>query len=175
MIKLILLGLIIFGAFFLGGAYFNKENTGKDAIGGVGPDSIFYYFDTASEWVQLNILTRDESKKIELKLALMQERLNELSDLENLKRMSQENVERIKEGYNSLADSVIEALKKKAKDTADEQAKALAQKASDVVAKQQESINNMLEQAPDSVKEPVKGILGVIQDAYRRAVDIIKE
>lgn len=171
MIKLILLGFAIFAVFFIGTAYYVGENT---ATGGVGPDSIVYFFDTAAEWVDLNILTRDESKKIELKLALMQERLDELSDLERLQKMSQENVEKVKAGYTKLADDVIAGLKKKALDAADAQAKALVQKASGVVAKQQESLMQILEKAPAPVREPLQGVLSITQDAYQRAMDIIK-
>ncbi|MEK7488090.1 MAG: DUF5667 domain-containing protein [Patescibacteria group bacterium] len=171
MIKLILLGLAIFGAFFVGTAYYVGEDT---ATGGVGPDSITYFLDTAAEWVELNVLTRDETKKVELKLKLMQERLDELSDLERLQKMSQENVEKVKAGYTKLADDVIASLKQKASDAADAQAKALAQRASAVVAKQQESLTLILEKAPDSVKGPLQDVLSITQNAYQRAVDIIK-
>ncbi|MCR4322670.1 MAG: DUF5667 domain-containing protein [Candidatus Azambacteria bacterium] len=171
MIKQLLLGIAIFAAFFIGTAYIVGDNT---ATGGVGPDSIAYFLDTTAEWIDLNILTRDESKKIELKLTLMQERLDELSDLERLQKMSQKNVEKVKAGYTKLADDVIASLKQKAADAADAQAKALAQKASDVVAKQQESLLQILEKAPTPVKEPLQGVLRITQDAYQRALDIIK-
>lgn len=172
MIKLILLGLLIFGAFFVGTAYYVGDDS---TAGGVGPNNtVLYYIDGISEWVELNVLTRDETKKVELKLKFMQERLDELSDLERLQKMSQENVEKVKASYTKLADDVIASLKQKATDAADAQAKALAQKASSVVAKQQESMAQILEKAPDPVKEPLKGVLSITQDAYQRAMDIIK-
>ena len=172
MIKLILLGLFVFGAFFVGTAYY----IGDDIIpGNVGPDNtVLYYIDEIFEWVELNVLTRDETKKVELKLKFMQERLDELSDLERLQKMSQENVEKVKAGYTKLADDVIASLKQKASDAADAQAKALAQRASAVVAKQQESLTLILEKAPDSVKGPLQDVLSITQNAYQRAVDIIK-
>jgi len=173
MIKLILLGLAIFGAFFVGTAYYVGDDS---TAGGVGPNNtVLYYIDGISEWVELNVLTRDETKKVELKLKFMQERLDELSDLERLQKMSQENVEKVKAGYTKLADDVIASLKQKAADTADAQAKALVQKASGVVAKQQESLMQILEKAPAPVKEPLQGVLSITQDAYQRAMDIIKE
>jgi len=156
MFKLILLGLLVFGAFFVGTAYYVGDDS---TAGGVGPDNtVLYYIDQISEWVELNVLTRDETKKVELKLKFMQERLDELSDLERLQKMSQENVERVKASYTKLADDVIASLKQKATDAADAQAKALAQKASAVVAKQQESMMQILEKAPDPVKEPLKDV-----------------
>lgn len=171
MFKQLLLGFAVFAVFFIGTAYYVGE---KGTAGGIGPDSTLYFFDTAAEWIDLNILTRDESKKIELKLKFMQERLDELSDLEHLQKMSQENVEKVKSGYTKLADDVIAGLKKKAVDAADAQTKALVQRASGVVAKQQETLAQILEKAPAPVKGPLQSILSITQDAYRRAMDIIK-
>lgn len=168
--KQILLGIIVFALFFAGTAMYVGE---KGTAGGVGPDSVLYTLDTAYEWLQVNVLTRNESKKIQLKLQFMQERLDELSDLERLKTMSKDNTEKIKDRYTALANDVTQSLTQQAKDAVDAHTKLLAEQARGVVAKQQESLMQILEKAPDPVKGPITNVLNTANDAYKRAVELI--
>jgi len=170
--KQILLGIIVFAVFFAGTAmYVGEEGT----AGGIGPDSVLYTLDTAYEWLEVNVLTRSEGKKIQLKLQFMQERLDELSDLERLKTMSKDNTEKIKDRYTALANDVTQSLTEQAKDAVDAHTKLLAEQAKGVVAKQQESLMQILEKAPESVKDPITSVLDVAEDAYKRATDLIQQ
>lgn len=171
--KQILLGILVFALFFGATAFYMMGK--NDASGGIGPDSIFYFLDTASEWVQVNLLTFDKNKKIQLKLQFMQERLNELSDMEKLKTISKDSAEKIKDRYTALANDVTESLAQQAKDTVDAQTKKLAEQAKSVVAEQQKSLAQILEKAPDQVKNPITGVLDTANDAYKRAVDLIMQ
>lgn len=169
--KQIILGIIVFAIFFGATAYYAGED---GSAGGIGPDSVLYTLDTAWEWIEVNVLTRNEAKKIELKLQFMQERLDELSDLEKLKMMSKDNAETIKKRYEALANDVTESITQQAKDAVDAHAKLLAEQAKGVVARQQESLMQILEKAPDPVKDPLTGVLNTANDAYKRAVELIQ-
>lgn len=168
--KQILLGIVVFAVFFGATAFYVGEG---GTAGGIGPDSVLYTLDTIAEWVQVNVLTRSESKKVQLKLQFMQERLDELSDLERLKTMSKDNTEKIKERYTELANDVTESITNQAKEAVDAHTKLLAEQAKGVVAEQQKALIQILEKAPDPVKDPLTNVLNTANDAYKRAVELI--
>lgn len=169
--KQIILGILVFTVFFGATALYVGEGT---TTGGIGPDSIFYYLDLATEWAQVNLLTFDKNKKIQLKLQFMQERLDELSNLETLKTITKDNTEKIKEEYTKLANDVTQSLTEQAKSAVDAHTKLLAEQAKGVVEEQQKSLMQILDKAPDTVKDPIVGVLNTANDAYKRAVDLIK-
>lgn len=79
--KKILLGLLVFILAVAGSGYYLLQ----DKIAASGPDdSKFYNFKLISEWIQLKLPASDQ-EKVALKLQFMQERLNELTDLERTK------------------------------------------------------------------------------------------
>lgn len=168
--KQILLGIVVFAVFFGATAFYVGEG---GTAGGIGPDSVLYTLDTIAEWVQVNVLTRSESKKVQLKLQFMQERLDELSDLERLKTMSKDNTEKIKERYTELANDVTKSITNQAQEAVDAHTKLLAEQAKGVVAEQQKALMQILEKAPDPVKDPLTNVLNTANDAYKRAVELI--
>lgn len=167
--KKILLGLLVFILAVTGSGYYLLQ--GK--IPALGPDSQLYNIKLFSEWIQLKLPASDQ-EKVALKLQFMQERLNELTDLERTKNLTKENVAKIQKSYNNLADDLMNSLKQKAQDKVDAEKKALADKAQSVIAKQQESLKQIIDKAPDSVKGPVGSLLNTVEDAYNRAVSIFQ-
>lgn len=167
----ILLGLLIFAVALGGSGYYLLQNE----INASGPDNPLYYkVKLFSEWVQLQLPASEQEKAV-LKLQFMQERLNELTSLENAKKLTKDNIEKIQEGYNSLADDLMNSLKQKAQDQVDAEKKALADKAQGIIMKQQDSLKQIIDKAPDPVKEPINSLLTTVGDAYNRAVLIIQE
>lgn len=149
----------------------------KDKIADAEPDSAWYSVKLFSEWVQLQIPASDE-QKIELKLQFMQERIAELASLENAKKLTKENVERIQKSYNALAEDLMNSLKRQAQDAVDDQKealkKALIEKAKHITAQQQESLKKILDTAPEGVKSSLNDIGKTMGDAYARAAAIFK-
>ena len=89
--------------------------------------------------------------------------------------MSKDNTEKIKDRYTALANDVTQSLTEQAKDAVDAHTKLLAEQAKGVVAKQQESLMQILEKAPESVKDPITNVLNVAENAYKRATDLIQQ
>jgi len=89
--------------------------------------------------------------------------------------LKQENVEKIKIKYNALAADVLDSLQQKAKDTVDTQTEQLIEKTKGIIAKQQESFAQISAKAPEPVQSVMQGITDNAQDAYQRAVNIIKK
>lgn len=168
--KKILLGLLVFVLAVAGAGYYLLQ----DEIAASGPDSQLYNIKLFSEWIQMKLPASDQ-EKVALKLQFMQERLNELADLERTKNLTRENVAKIQESYNSLADDLMNSLKQKAQDKVDAEKKALADKAQSIIAKQQDSLKQIIDKAPDSVKEPMGSLLNIVGDAYNRAKSILQE
>lgn len=167
----ILLGLLVFVLAVGGSGYYLLQDT----INASGPDNAFYYkVKLYSEWVQLQ-LPATEQEKVMLKLQFMQERLNELSSLENAKNLTKENVLKIQDGYNTLADNLMDSLKQKAQDQIDAEKKVLADKAQGIIMKQKDSLNQIIDKAPESVKEPVNSLVSTVSDAYNRAASLFQE
>ena len=103
--KKILLGLLVFVLAVAGSGYILLQ----DKIAASGPESRLYDIKLISEWIQLKLPASDQ-EKVALKLQFMQERLNELTDLERTKNLTKENVAKIQERYNSLADDLMNSL-----------------------------------------------------------------
>lgn len=168
--KLIFLGFLVFVLAVSGSGYYLL----LDKIEASGPESSLYNIKLLTEWVQLKLPASDQ-EKVALKLQFMQERLKELGDLEKAKNITKENVAKIQASYNRLANDLMNSLKRAAQDKVDAEKKALAEKAQNVIAKQQDSLRQIIDRAPDSVKEPVGSFLSTIGDAYNRAVVIFEE
>ncbi len=167
--KRIFLGLFVFALAVAGSGYY----LAKDKLTDMGPDSPWYGVKLFSEWVQLQIPASDE-QKIALKLKFMQERIVELADLENAKKLTKENVAKVQKSYNALAEDLMNSLKQQAQNAADEQKKALIAKAKQVTTQQQESLKKILDKAPDEIKTSLADIMKTVGDAYDRAVAVFQ-
>lgn len=165
-----MLGLLIFVIALGGSSYYLL----KDTIAASGPDSPWYWrVKLATEWIHIQTAS-NSAQKIQLKLQFMQERLTELANLEQAKKLTKENVEKIQKNYDALAQDLMLSLKQQVQNVIDVKEKALVQKAQNVIAAQQDSLRKILNEAPNSVREPVGSFVMTIGDAYDRATAIFK-
>jgi ElaB/YqjD/DUF883 family membrane-anchored ribosome-binding protein len=135
MIKRIIIGLLVFVVFLVGSAYYAGDDS---AVGGVGPDSILYYLDIAVEWVDLNLLTWNEQKKMELRIELMHERLNEIKTLADIEKINQKARQKAENSFNDLKENVTNYILQKTEEKIDEQTNKLKKQMEDVLEKQKQ-------------------------------------
>ncbi|MEK7520145.1 MAG: DUF5667 domain-containing protein [Patescibacteria group bacterium] len=169
--KLFFLALIIFALFFFGFGYYQE----KKNPAGVGPGSVFYPIDRAIEWLEANVLTLNESQKIELRLSFMQERLDELQALEAIHQLTQDHVASVATQYDTLAGQVQKGLKKVPADVDPEKAQELFTKVQTLSAQQKETLKDILERTTGtSTQGMLDAVVQTATSAFERAQELIK-
>lgn len=172
MFKLIIAGLLV----FLGGIGIGVFYQQSGESGGVGPQSALYALDTAEEWIRLNLITWNESGRLELRVQFMQERLDELTDLVRADKLSKKYAEEIGKRYAQIAEEAREDLKEKMKETASAKTKELLRGMEITFAKQQAALEEILRKAPsDAEGSMLNNSFAAVKDAYRQVIGFIKQ
>ena len=142
--------------------------------GGITPDSVWWTLDRIGEWIELNLLTWDQAGRLELYLAFMQERIDELADLDRLGKLTGEYADQIQNHYASLAELALQSIEERARREVDAKTEAVLQKVGEVVERQQKSLTELLVRMPEQA-EPMKHTFVTVQSAYQQAVDLFKK
>lgn len=171
MFKLIFLGLILF---FIGtgiGVFYQQSA----AVGGVGPGSFLYAIDAAGEWLQLNIITWNESGRLELRLRFMQERIDELTHLARAGTLTKKYAKEIGLRYTKMADEIKEDIKKNTKETTSAKTGELLRNMESTLTKQQAALGEILRKAPDSsAGDIVKDSFAAVKNMYQQIIEKLK-
>ena len=169
MFKLLFLCLLVLIGGIGIGIYYQEGESG-----GITPDSVWWTLDRIGEWIELNLLTWDHAGRLELRLSLMQERLDELADLERIGKLTSAYAAQIRQYYVALADAVVEDLKLSAKEAVDAKTEMLLEKVESVVSKQQASLTDLLRDVPEEAK-PITETFSAVQSAYEQAAELFRK
>lgn len=171
MLKLILLGLVLFSAGAGMGVFYQQSGD----VGGVGPHSPLYALDAAGEWIQLNLITWNESGRLELRVRFMQERIDELTNLARTDTLTKKYVQEIGSRYAKMADEAKEDIKKKAKETASVKTNELLRNMEHTFAKQEAALEEILRRTPsDSSGDMLKDSLVMVKSIYQQVIEKMK-
>ncbi len=165
--KILLYILIIFAIFW----FFSKDASGE-VKAGFTPGDIFYSFDRGWEWVQLNILTFTEEGKIKLKIKFLNERLAELNELNEKRKLTQKRVEDFIDTYNALAEDINNNIKK-AKETKKNIDNVLTELQA-VSDKQKSIIQKVSSNTSGKTSEILSKIVNFGSDVFYKTEDILR-
>lgn len=146
----------------------------KGTQGGIGPDNLLYAFDTALEWVELNAVTWNESRRIELRLALMQERIDELAELADADKLTEAYRRKLEQEYQKLAEEAVQALTERAKKEADMRTQELFAQMEKTVENQRTSLYTVLQRTPESAGNAMREAFTALEGAFKETVDIVR-
>lgn len=143
--------------------------------GGVGPESILYILDMVGEWMQLNLITFNESGRLELRLRFMQERLDELTYLARVDKLSKKSAEEIGRRYAKIAEEIKNDLKEKMKEGASVKTREFLRNTELTFNKQQTALEEILRKAPsDSSESVLKNSFAAVKSIYQQAINFIE-
>lgn len=151
------------------GSYYQKGSQG-----GIGPDNYLYAVDKAVEWAELNVFTWSDSRRLELRLAMMQERIDELSKLAEEDKLTETYRQKLEREYQKLAEKAIDALAERAKKEADIRSQELLAHLKETIDNQRTSLYSVIQNTPQNAENVMKDAFKALEGAYRETVDIVK-
>ena len=171
MIKFIITTIILTVIFFSFSIFGFNKNINNNPAGSV-PGDVLYFLDKSLEWLQLNIFTISEDKKIKLEIKFINERLAELQKLQEKKELTQKKAESILNDYNKLVDRVDSDIKKAKK--AKEDVGGFYENIKKITEKHQEIIEKISKNAPEETSNFINNISNLGQDSYDKLKNILK-
>lgn len=162
--------IIIASILFLAVIFVTPVSVSANSVNpGIKPGSIFYFFDTAFEKINL-FFTFNSEKKVEKALEYADERLAEAEAVANENKP--ESVEKVMENYQEK----ISLATEKSKEIKDEEkAKELLSTISENTSKHQETLTEVYNKVPDEAKQAVERALSTSMKAQEQANEQIAE
>jgi|GEM_PF-3271217 len=169
MIKFIITIIIVAVIFFAFSVFGVNKKTDGDFAGFV-PGDVLYSLDKFWEWLELNILTISEDKKVKLEIKFMDERLAELQKLQKKKELTQKKAQRLMNDYNNLVDKIDNDIKKakEAKKNIDE----FLLKIKEITKKHQGIIEGISEDAPQKTSNIIDNISNWGEKSFNKLKNI---
>ena len=171
MIKLVITIIIVVLVFFVFSVFGIGSNSDRNSAGYL-PGDVLYSLDKSWEWLQLNLLTISEDKKIKLELKFLDERLAELQKLQEKKDLTEQKAQELMNDYNNLADKVGSDIKKakEAKQSVDD----FSAKIKELTNKQQSVIEQISNEAPEKTSDIINKISDWGQESYNKLKSILE-
>lgn len=166
--KMIVAVVVLMVGFYTNVALAQDDVLTEDA--GVKPGSFFYFFDTAGEWMRLNLLTFNGVKKTKLKVKYEEERIAELKEIVE-ENPGSENIKKLREKISKRVDDIssdINEFDEGGKDISD-----IVEKINNNFVRHQGVLEDLLEKVPDEAKEAIERALESARDGHARAENIL--
>lgn len=139
---------------------------------GILPDNPFYFLDSFSEWVKLNIFTWNKEAKVKLMLRYAEEKQKEISTLIEKGKKVEKSVKAIKKetAYLDKAGKKINELKNEGRDVG-----SLVERLQQDLTRHQENLEGVYNLVPEEAREAIRKVIEKSKGGLERAIEMIQQ